>query len=368
MSKISELRSILCGYFTWHKSRLNCFLHILVGLFMVRSVNLKEIAVAVEGQAQLESRYRRIKAFFTDFKINYLQIARWIFQQFHSGDKKLYLTIDRTNWYFGKAKINVFMLAIAHEGVAIPIYWKMLNKAGNSRADEQIKLIAWFVRHFGLDCIEGVLGDREFGNKALMSWMAKNKIPFYIRVKEKMPIKLFKQSKQANLKKLFKKVNNKSRNYYPYSVFIGDQRLFVAAGRSEKGELLIVATNSDVKNAVPIYLRRWEIECLFHALKTRGFHFENTHLTDRRKIAKLIAILAVGVAWAVKAGEWKAESKPIPMNQHRDSLRPQNTFFRYGLDFIRKTLMHCGNNIKKLRQCLFPIDMQYCFSRVNESW
>ncbi len=69
MLKLSELRSILGVHFTWHKSRLDCFLQILMGLFIVRTVNLREIALAIESKAKIDSRYRRIKAFFTDFKL-----------------------------------------------------------------------------------------------------------------------------------------------------------------------------------------------------------------------------------------------------------------------------------------------------------
>ena len=160
MLKTSELRSILGVHFNWHKSRLDCFLQILMGLFIVRTVNLREIALTMESEAKIESRYRRLKAFFTQFRINRVQVATWIFGLFVGDNKKVYLSIDRTNWYFGKKKINVFALSIAHEGVAIPIHWMLLNKAGNSKADEQIELVAWFVNKFGTQCVEGLLADR----------------------------------------------------------------------------------------------------------------------------------------------------------------------------------------------------------------
>ncbi|WP_410520711.1 transposase [Candidatus Tisiphia endosymbiont of Dioctria rufipes] len=41
----------------------------------------------------------------------------------------------------------------------------------------------------------------------------------------------------------------------------------------------IIATNDNPYQALDIYKRRWEIENLFACLKTRGFNFENTHLT-----------------------------------------------------------------------------------------
>ena len=55
------------------------------------------------------------------------------------------------------------------------------------------------------------------------------------------------------------------------SVSIFGQNVFLSGARSERGELMIVASNAQTKNAIAIYLRRWEIENLFKSLKTKGF-------------------------------------------------------------------------------------------------
>ena len=79
---------------------------------------------------------------------------------YFSSGEKIYLTVDRTNWYWGKSKINVLTLGAAHEGMAIPLLWQALNKAGNALASEHIEIIQRFVKIFGVACIEGVLADR----------------------------------------------------------------------------------------------------------------------------------------------------------------------------------------------------------------
>lgn len=61
MTYISELSEILSQRLDWHKSRIDCFAQMLLALFVVRSVNLSEIAVAMNGdKASIESRYKRI--------------------------------------------------------------------------------------------------------------------------------------------------------------------------------------------------------------------------------------------------------------------------------------------------------------------
>jgi len=83
--------------------------------------------------------------------------------------------------------------------------------------------------------------------------------------------------------------------------------------------------------------RRWEIETLFKVLKSQGFDFEATHLTELDRIEKLLALLAIAFCRAHLLGEWLHEQKPIPIKSHH---RPAIRIFRCGLglaerDFIQ---------------------------------
>jgi hypothetical protein len=56
-------------------------------------------------------------------------------------------------------------------------------------------------------------------------------------------------------------------------------------------------------------------QSLFAALKKRGFRFEDTHLTDPRRISRLIALLAIAFAWAHHTGEVLSHQQPIPFKK-----------------------------------------------------
>lgn len=115
MKEVSELKAMLCKIFVWNKARLDCFSRMLLALFIARTVNLSEIAVVMAAKAAVGSRYKRLQRFFRYFRMDYDMIAKFIFSLFFEG-KKVYLTIDRTNWFWGKAKINILTLAVAYEG------------------------------------------------------------------------------------------------------------------------------------------------------------------------------------------------------------------------------------------------------------
>lgn len=354
MQATNELETSLAAELDWNKSRLNCFAQMLISLFAVRSVNLHSLAIASGGSAKVSSRYRRIQRFFGYFKLDYTVIARFIFKLFFVKSGRYYLIMDRTNWYWGKHKLNVFMLAIAYEGLAIPLFWTLLNKAGNSCFAEQRALIESYVDTFGQGTIEGLLADREFMSGKLFGWLNQHQIPFYIRIKDNTDVYI-KRKKFKKAKELFNHLHPNHQSYFGMDVILLEQKVFLAGARSERGELMIVATNQQPNNAIPIYLRRWEIESLFEALKSRGFDFEATHLTHPERIAKLLALLAIGFAWVHKVGQLVARVKPITLKQFKHQLRPQNSYFRYGLDAIREIIFSAFYNQFSLERWRFML-------------
>ena len=351
MKSINGLKKILSENLSWNKARIDCLARLLLSLFSVRTVNLSELAVSFPSKTKQSSRYKRLQRFFRGFQMDYLDITKWIFRLFKAA-QKIYLVMDRTNWFWGKSKINILTLGIAYEGVAIPLLWKVLDKAGNAIASEHAGLTQGFINLFGTSCIEGLLADREFGSGYFFKWLNQENIPFYIRIKEGSQVYI--QSKKfRSAQKLFAHLNPKEYGRFDMDVELFGQKVFLAGSRSERGELMIVATNVlPKKEVIAIYLRRWEIETLFGCLKSRGFRFEDTHITHVDRIEKMMALLAIGVCWAHKTAEWRAEKKPIRLSPHRESLRPQNSFFRYGLDWIRGelfSLFHSENTLE-LRQ------------------
>ena len=339
MKGISGLKKSLTGYLGWDKRRIECFSQMLLGLFAVRTVNLQELAISFASEAKVGSRYRRIQRFFAQFEIDYVKLARWVYKLFVKEGAKVYVIIDRTNWYIGKKKVNIFLLAVGYEGLAIPLFWRLLDKAGNSNFAEQKGLIGAFIEVFGSGCIAGLLADREFGSGALFKWLNSQRIPFYIRIKEGS-MGCIRKKKYLTVKKLFRHLKVREQMTFGMGLWVYGQPVYLTGSRSERGELMIVASNQPDKQAVSVYLRRWEIESLFQSLKGRGFRFEETHLTQPERIKKLMGVLAIGFAWAHKVGEWLAVKKPILFKQHKQQQRPQYSYFRYGFDFIRAWLFN----------------------------
>jgi hypothetical protein len=111
--------------------------------------------------AQLDSRYRRLQRFISDaHNVDYDGVARFIMYLFGFLATDYELTLDRTNGRWGNKNINILVLAVVYKGIAIPTYWLLLNKKGNSNTKERIALLKRFIKQFGKTRIIRLLADR----------------------------------------------------------------------------------------------------------------------------------------------------------------------------------------------------------------
>ena len=349
MKLINELSVSLNRFLSWDKRRIDCFVKLLLALMVVQTVNLKKLACALFGTAQVDSNYRRLQRFFSRFHMDYSAFARMIVKLFKLNQGQHYLILDRTNWQWGKANINILFLCVAYKKIAIPIFWLVLNKKGNSSTRERCALVQRFIDLFGTTHIDGILGDREFIGKHWFQYLKKQNLPFYFRIKKDADT-LNAGGKSISVSWLFYGLTLHEPRIIRNSKPIYGHKLFIAGMRTEDDHLIVV-TNQSPEKAIEIYAIRWEIETLFGCLKSKGFNFEDTHIIHRDRIKKLIAVLAIAFCWAHLTGEWRHQyEKTIRMKKHG---RPQYSLFRYGLDWIMTALLHRGKALRQLLKVFF---------------
>ena len=100
MQPLNELHPILNQSFQWNKARMSCFILMITALIITKSSNLAKLSEQFMTDATQASSYRRIQRFLNDFSINYDQVSQFIFHLFRF--EKVHLTLDRTNWKWGK--------------------------------------------------------------------------------------------------------------------------------------------------------------------------------------------------------------------------------------------------------------------------
>ena len=148
----------------------------------IKEVTLESIATKLAMPIKFESRRKKIPRFLSDEEWNLdalwlsLVIA-WI-QGNIKPNNLVYLAIDRTKCQSN----NILMVSMIWRKRAIPIYWKMLDKQGNSTENQQFVLTPVFAALSDYKLI--VLGDREFCSVSLANWLREKKVDFCLRLKK----------------------------------------------------------------------------------------------------------------------------------------------------------------------------------------
>lgn len=317
-----------------HKSRLECLSMMMLGIVEARTVNLKTVVGKIQSWSQEDSVYRRAQRFFSEIELDGLLFTRLMVKLI--GKERYKLCIDRTNWKLGNFNINILMLAVADDGLAIPLAFVLLNKTGNSNTLERTTLIEQVLKVINAEQIEVLLADREFMGQAWFKFLIEHKIPFAIRIRENSLADDWYRLSHFFTSLAIAETRTLKQRYKLCGCPLG-----VAATKSQDEKLVIVVTNRNPAWALKLYAMRWQIESLFKALKSSGFNLEDTHITDINKLNTLVAVVSLAFLWALKVGNYLHLKNPIRLKAHG---RREKSVFKLGLDFIHRAITNLSFN------------------------
>lgn len=324
------LEQTLAANLSWNRARIKFLSGFLLALFAARTVNLTQIAVFYGGTAKIDSNYKRIKRFLRFFEIGEAEIARLVVRLMKLKPPFV-LSIDRTEWQLGKKWVNVLMLGIVWEGVAIPVVWTVFEKKGCSNDNERKEIMEKYLRIFTVDTISVVTADREFASQKWLQYLSGEKIGFCLRIKSSAFItdkhgQLMRASKLLRTARVGEKTICRKRRQ------MCGVEVAVAGVRKANGDnVIVISSKLSVEELLTNYCLRWQIETLFGCLKTRGFCLEETHLTEKERVSRLLALLAIGFCWALLTGKFVCERKSLKRKKHK---RLEKSVFRVGLDYL----------------------------------
>ena len=80
-------------------------------------------------------------------------------------------------------------------------------------------------------------------------------------------------------------------------------------------------------------------------MKTQGFNLEDTHLTDQKRLEKLMVTVVISFAWSYKVGGYIDEVSPIKIKSNSQRLR---SVFKTGYKFLINLFSNIHNRIKEI--------------------
>ena len=317
-SLVDRLRSAL----PWKNARLECLGYLIVSILSNRTVNLVKLSAEASGDLKAESLYRRFQNFFLHFAMPFDDIARMVVGKLSKPKGGWVLSIDRTNWKYGRSHLNLLVVAIVTDKIAIPVLWIALpraTKCGNSKMKHRIELMKRFLRIIPASEIKALTMDREFIGKEWLLWLDTQGIGYIVRIKGNTIVDGLPAASRPPKSPL-------RREIWGFSLFFSGCSI---KGKNTRDKFLYLASNRFYgKEALDLYRRRWGIEQVFSHFKKRGFDLEATHMSAPKKIEKLFGVLTLAFMISYGWGcEMKSKTK-LTATQKRKSI------FRLGLDRI----------------------------------
>lgn len=341
------MTSVLSDHLGWHRARLKFVARFTAALLKLATTNLRELAIALKADVKEESNYRRIRRFLSGYAVDFTMLGRLLVRLLPQTPPYK-VVLDRTEWHFGRTPVNVLMVGIAHKGTAFPVSWTVLPSGGSSSAEQHCGALRRFFAVVDPSEVNVVLADREFISAKWLRWLQSRDIPFVVRLRSdrrvgltpegpSLPARMFARPLRIGTERVL----GGERYIFgadekPAQVRVVCRRIAPASGETGDRFLILATWGIDPEKATALYRRRWEIETLFGALKSRGYRLEETHLTGPDRIQRLIGLLALAFCWTHLVGEQRATREGPPRTKSHG--RRQRSLFRYGLDLLRGIL------------------------------
>jgi len=259
-----------------------------------KQVRLERLSRVFPYPITTESRRRKLQRFLdlpnlTISLIWFPLITYWLSTSCRVG-QTLSIAIDRSQW----GRINLFMVSLIWERRAIPLYWSLLPKLGNSNFESQTTNLQQVLPLFSEYKVI-VLGDREFCSVDLGNWLREKGVSFCLRLKKNHCLEtehlvwqrldslgivpgtsLYFQGKRVRKTQPatgFDVACKWKRNYGAWQV---DEAWFIL---TDLGSL---------PAAIDAYKQRMGIEEMFRDCKTGGYDLEGTSLKGKRLINMIL--------------------------------------------------------------------------------
>lgn len=337
------MREMIQQNFTKSTPEIQFLTDLIYGIYSERRVSSTALSTYVSGGSKLASKQRRIERMYSAGLQDLQEVKDALRNAF--GAKKVRISLDRTNWKYGKEHINAFA-AFASDGIiGSLVNLKMLdNKGGNSKSTDRIELAREIIKQYGKENITNLLGDREFFSFEFVSWLVEEELPFTIRVKENLECVQEYLAIGTRQGKTFRNVT-----------IIGPGGDIIRCDISVKKlqDEYLTLVSKGVKNPLAEYKKRWEIETFFKMLKTGGFNLEDSKITKPERLEILFLLCAMAYLICAKVGLYRHKNVEKIRWKKKDKCY-EYSYFRWGLDWIKELIILGISAIKLSLSQLLP--------------
>jgi hypothetical protein len=311
--------------------QLNVLAALMSGIVGSRRTNYPQIASKVPDLTQVESRIKRFSRFINDVdeeqEIQWMPFAAELLANLSVFT--LVLIMDGSE--VGRSCLSL-MLSVQYRGRALPVGWLVVSgKKGHFAEEKHVQLLSaiYPLIPAGADVI--FLGDGEFDGVQLQEklddfgWKYACRTASNAILYDGEEFSFQDLVLQPGMCLQMEEVSFTRQRYGPV--------LAVAWWRTDYQEPIYLVSNMDlVEEVCHWYKKRFRIETFFSDQKSRGFHLHKSHLSDPKRLAKLMIATCLAYIWIVYLGVHAIQKNYLPLIHRTD--RCDLSLFQLGLRLL----------------------------------
>jgi hypothetical protein len=276
------------------------------------------------------AKEQRIRRFFSNpriFPALLLPVFIQLLRPILIALPEIVLSMDRTSWKKRGRHINILMVSLSFEGRAIPLFWIVFDRAGNSSlTDWKTGLAPVITCLQSQDWLQDipiiVVADREFASPKLAEWLKTTyQVESVLRLKRSEY--LTDQEHAIKLAELLQYFPQGTTRFYRQITVTKTNDFLVNVtitwGTQYDEPLIIGTTFDDASVSMNTYRRRFGIEPMFKDHKSNGFDIEHTKVTDPKRIETLLIVIALAHIFCTSEGHRKEEQGETKKNVSRET-------------------------------------------------
>ena len=309
------------------------------GLILAGHVHLPKIALYLPVAGNTGNALQRLERFLQNKAVLptkwYEGVARGALTTWRGTEIELIL--DQTDI---NDRFHLLFVAVAFRKRALPILWCLLPTKGCSGAAAQKKLLTKVAKLLPPKTKIVLYADREYGSVELFSFLQKQGWFFVIRMKRDIWLTMACGRKfQIQEIPLGRgQINFEDGVFLPA---LPNLRLSLNCGWSSldpKDEAWYLLSNLPVgKDILTRYCRRFWIEEMFRDFKEQGFRLEKTHLTNEKRVERLLLCICIAYTWSLMLGV--GLEKAGKRGEVDRANRPNLSLFQFVVRYLRRLLI-----------------------------
>lgn len=318
--------------------RLNILAALISGIVGSRRVNLPQIADKVPDENKPESRikqfYRWLANEGIDAKLYFLPFVSSLLAAL--AQTTLFVVLDGST--VGRGCITL-MASVVYKGRALPIAWIVVKgKKGHLKEEIHLKLVEQLHQIIPSGARVVLLGDGEFDGTKLLNTVEHDYGWKYACRTAKSSV-LFKGEKKTSYGEVFVPQGQKPVSLpgvsFTHKAY-GPVHAILWWEEGYKEPIYLVSNIESAQEACNCYKKRFRIETFFSDQKSRGFNLNKSHLSDPKRLSRLMIAACLAYIWIVFLGV-QAISKGLHTFIHRTN-RCDLSLFQLGLRFLNYLL------------------------------